>query len=330
MIQASVVIPAFNAGEYIETAVTSATSQELDGLEVIVVDDHSTDDTRDKVGRIAATDPRVSMLALPVNCGPSAARNAGIEAARGKWIALLDADDAFLPGRLANLIALGEAEGADLVADNLTLVDEGDGSVAPMMPPGFLTEPRAIDLCEFIARNVSSPGAPRTNFGFLKPLMRRDFLVEHGIRYDERVRFAEDFALYVECLRAGARWWLHPTPMYRYRVRQGSLTNVQTTDDLDLLRQRLRRLLADALAEGDGALATQIRRRLRVVDRCYYYRGFTDELKAMRPREALSYLFASRDSLSLIGLEGMHQLPIILHKAWRGGYRRSAADTAGR
>jgi hypothetical protein len=160
--------------------------------------------------------------------------------------------------------------------------------------------------------------------------MRRDFLVEHDIRYDERVRFAEDFALYVECLRAGARWWLHPTPMYRYRVRQGSLTNVQTTDDLDLLRQRLRRLLADALAEGDCALATQIRRRLKVVDRCYYYRGFTDELKAQRPRKALSYLFASRDSVSLIGLESMHQLATILHKAWTGGYRRSAADTAGR
>jgi glycosyltransferase involved in cell wall biosynthesis len=329
MIQASVVIPAFNAGKYIETAVTSATSQELDGLEVIVVDDRSTDDTRDRVARIAATDPRVSMLALPVNGGPSAARNAGIEATRGKWIALLDADDAFLPGRLATLIALGEAEGADLVADNLMLVDEGDGSVVPMMPPGFLAEPRAIDLCEFIARNISSSGAPRTNFGFLKPLMRRDFLVEHDIRYDERVRFAEDFALYVECLRAGACWWLHPTPMYRYRVRQGSLTNVQTTDDLDLLRQRLRRLLGDVLAEGDGALATQIRRRLRVVDRCYYYRGFTDELKAMRPREALSYLFASRDSPSLIGQEAMHQLPTILHKALRGGYRRSAADTAG-
>ena len=103
-----------------------------------------------------------------------------------------------------------------------------------------------------------------------------------------------------------------PAPMYRYLVRQGSLTNVQTTDDLDRLRQRLRRLLAEAVDERDGALATQIRRRLRVVDRCYYYRGFTDELKARRPREALAYLFASRDSVPLIGLEATRQLPIIL------------------
>ncbi len=323
MIRASVVIPAFNAAEYIEAAVASATTQELDGLEVIVVDDCSTDDTRDRVGRIAARDPRVSVVALPVNGGPSAARNTGIAAAHGTWIALLDADDTFLPGRLATLIELGETQGADLVADNLLLVDEDDGSEVPMMPPGFLAAPRAIDVVEFIARNVSSPGAPRTNFGFLKPLMRRSFLLEHGIRYDEHVRFAEDFALYVECLRAGARWWLHPTPMYRYRVRQGSLTNVQTTDDLDRLRRRLRRLLAEATAEGDNALATQIRRRLRVVDRCYYYRGFTDEVKARRPRAALSYLFASHDSVPLVGLESMRQLPVILRKAWSGGYHRS-------
>jgi glycosyltransferase involved in cell wall biosynthesis len=328
MIRASVVIPAFNAAEFIEAAVTSATRQELEGLEIIVVDDRSTDDTRERVGRIAAEDPRVSIVALPVNGGPSVARNAGIAAAHGKWIALLDADDTFLPGRLTTLIELAEAEGADLVADNLLLVDEDDGSVVPMMPPGFLAAPRAIDLVEFIARNVSSSGAPRTNFGFLKPLMRRDFLVEHGIHYDEGVRFAEDFALYVECLRAGARWWLHPTPMYGYRVRQGSLTNVQTTDDLDRLRQRLRRLLTEARTEGDDALATQIKRRLRVVDRCYYYRGFTDEIKARRPHAALSYLFASHDSIALVGLEGMRQLPIILRKAWSGGYHRprDAAD----
>jgi glycosyltransferase involved in cell wall biosynthesis len=329
MIQASVVIPAYNAGKYIERAVASATSQELAGLEVIVVDDHSTDDTVDRVRRMAAMDSRVSVITLPVNGGPSAARNAGVAAARGTWIALLDSDDDFLPGRLATLIALGTSVGADLVADNLLLVDEDDGSEMPMMPPGYLAAPSEIDLCGFIARNVSAPGAPRTNYGFLKPLIRREFLLEHGIRYDERVRFAEDFALYVECLRAGARWWLHPTPMYSYRVRQNSLTNVQTTGDLNRLRQRLRLLLQEVVAEGDQPLATQVRRRLQVVDRCYYYRGFTDELKAAHPRQALSYLFGGRDSVILIGRETMHQLPLILRKALHGGYRRPAADAPG-
>ena len=321
MIQASVIIPAFNAEQYIEATIASATQQEGCDLEVIVVDDRSTDSTAAIVARIASGDPRVSLLALPRNGGPSVARNAGIMAARGDWIALLDADDSFVPGRLATLIALGEQKGADMVADNLVLVDQADGSEAPMLPPGSPAAPCLIDLPEFVARNISSPEAPRTNYGFLKPLIRRDFLTRHGLRYDEDVRFAEDFALYVGCLRAGARWWLHPEPLYRYLIRPDSLTQIQTTSDLDRLRSRQRALLAKARADGDERFANLLRRHLRNVDRCYYYRGFTDEVKARRPRAALGYLFASADSTLLVAQEGARQLPLILRKAWRGEYR---------
>jgi glycosyltransferase involved in cell wall biosynthesis len=324
MVQVSIIIPAYNARDYIEGAISSATQQGGVSLEVIVVDDRSTDSTAEIVRRMAAQDPRVTLLALPQNGGPSVARNAGIAAARGDWIALLDADDMFEPGRLATLVALGEGQRADMVADNLWLVDQASGEAAPMMAPGFLPAPRAIDLPEFIARNISAPDAPRTNYGFLKPLMRRAFLTENRLRYDEQVRFAEDFALYVDCLRAGARWWLHPEPMYRYLVRPDSLTQVQTTGDLDRLRRRQRQLLDEARKDGDAEFAGLIRRHLRNVDRCYYYRGFTDELKAKRPGAALGYLFGGTDSLPLVAQEGARQLPVILRKALRGGYRMEA------
>ena len=327
MIQASVIVPAFNAAEYIEAAIASATQQQGCELEVIVVDDRSTDDTRDRVRRMSASDPRVMLLALSQNGGPSVARNAGIAAARGTWIALLDADDTFEPGRLATLIALAEEQKADLVADNLMLVDQASGSAMPMMEPGFLPAPRAIDLPEFIARNISSPDAPRTNYGFLKPMMRRGFLAQFGLRYDEKVRFAEDFALYVDCLRAGAHWWLHPEPMYRYLVRPDSLTQVQTTGDLDRLRRRQRQLLAEAKRTRDHRFAALLRRHLRNVDRCYYYRGFTDELKARRPGAALGYLFGGAYSLPLVVQESARQLPVVLRKALRGGYQQSATVT---
>jgi glycosyltransferase involved in cell wall biosynthesis len=324
MIQASVIIPAYNAGQYIRATILSAMQQERCDLEIIVVDDRSTDNTAAIVAELARDDPRVSLLALPRNGGPSVARNAGIMAARGDWIALLDADDSFVPGRLATLIALGEQKRADMVADNLLLVEQSDGSEAPMFPPESLAAPCLIDLPEFIARNISSPEAPRTNYGFLKPLMRRAFLTQHRLRYDETVRFAEDFALYVECLRAGAQWWLHPEPLYRYLIRADSLTQIQTTGDLDALRRRQRGLLKEARANEDDDLAALLRRHLRVIDRSYYYRGFTDELKARNPGAALGYLFASADSPLLIIQEGARQLPLILRKAWRGGYRAAA------
>jgi glycosyltransferase involved in cell wall biosynthesis len=324
MIQASVIVPAFNAAQYIEAAIGSATQQQRCELEVIVVDDCSTDDTRERVRRMAAQDPRITLLALPSNGGPSVARNAGIAAARGAWIALLDADDGFVPDRLATLIAFAEEQGADLIADNLLLVDQVSGLATPMMEPGFMPGPRPIDLPEFIARNISTPDAPRTNYGFLKPLMRRSFLAKHGIRYDEHVRFAEDFALYVDCLRAGAVWWLHPEPMYRYLIRPDSLTQVQSTGDLDRLRKRQRQLLVEAKRERDHRFAALLKRHLRNVDRCYYYRGFTDELKARRPVAALGYLFGGPDSVPLVMQETARQLPIVFGKALRGGYRQSA------
>jgi glycosyltransferase involved in cell wall biosynthesis len=326
MIDVSVIIPAYNAAKYIEAAIASATAQSLENIEIIVVDDRSTDDTRERAALMAASDPRISLLALPRNGGPSAARNAGISAARGTWIALLDADDSYEPQRLATLLNLAQGEHADLVADNLMLIEEVDGATAPMMAPGFLPEPRRIDLAEFIERNISKPDAPRANYGFLKPLMRRKFLIDHAIRYDEHVRFAEDFALYVDCLRAGAIWWLHPEPMYRYLVRGNSLTQIQTVGDLDRLRQRQRALLAEARRKGDGRFASLIARHLRGVDRCYYYRGFTDELKARRFGKAMGYFFSGPDSMGLIGLESARQLPLILRKAWRGGYRRRSGS----
>lgn len=322
MIDVSVVIPAYNAGQYIEAAIASATAQSLPNIEIIVVDDRSIDDTRERVALMASADPRISLLALPRNGGPSAARNAGITAARGEWIALLDADDLYAPERLATLLDLARAQNADMVADNLLLVEEADRSTTPMMPGGFLPEPRRIDLAEFIERNISKPDAPRTNFGFLKPIIRRAFLADHDIRYDEKVRFAEDFALYVDCLRSGANWWLHPDPMYLYLVRAQSLTQIQTVGDLDRLRRRQRALLADARSSGDGRFASLIERHLRGVDRCYYYRGFTDELKARHFRKAMGYFFSGPDSMGLIGLESARQLPTILRKALRGGYRR--------
>ncbi len=112
--------------------------------------------------------------------------------------------------------------------------------------------------------------------------------------------------------------------MYRYLVRPDSLTQVQTTGDLDRLRRRQRQLLAEAKRAQDHRFAELLRRHLRNVDRCYYYRGFTDELKARRPGAALGYLFGGADSVPLVMQESARQLPIVLRKAMRGGYQRSA------
>jgi glycosyltransferase involved in cell wall biosynthesis len=93
----SVVIPCFNASRYIATAIRSVLAQRWDELEIIVVDDGSTDGSADLV---AANFPEVRLI-RQANQGVATARNVGMAAARGAWIAFLDADDIWLPGKLA-------------------------------------------------------------------------------------------------------------------------------------------------------------------------------------------------------------------------------------
>jgi glycosyltransferase involved in cell wall biosynthesis len=322
----SVLVPAFNAAPFLAEALESARRQTLADIEILVIDDASTDGTAAVAARLATRDPRIRLVRQSANGGPSMARNRGLTEARGRWIALLDADDAYAPCRLASLVALAERSGADLCSDNLWLVPAG----RPMIPPPILSTERPLDFAEFIRRNVTDRAYPGLNFGFLKPIIRRAFLAEHAIRYDERVRFAEDFALYAECFRAGGQWWLSPASTYHYRVRADSLTQVQTVHDLAILRARQAGLLQEARQAGDRKLRRLVARHKRVVDRCYHYRAFTDALKARRFSGALRLFADSPQSAVAIIAQACRETPVIARKALRGGYRRPAGTKAAK
>lgn len=101
----SVVIPLYNKGKYIERALSSVLTQTYPPLEIIVVDDGSTDDGPDRV--LNFNDPKI-ILVRQENKGPGAARNAGLARARGKYIAFLDADDEWMPSFIEKGISILE------------------------------------------------------------------------------------------------------------------------------------------------------------------------------------------------------------------------------
>lgn len=101
----SVLIPCWNAAATIERALGSVLDERTIMLECVVIDDGSTDDTVQVVEAIARRDPRVVLLRVATNGGVSNARNVGLAAARGTWLAFLDADDRLLPGGVAALMA---------------------------------------------------------------------------------------------------------------------------------------------------------------------------------------------------------------------------------
>ncbi len=127
----SVVIPAFNRVGTIREAVKSVLSQSHADLELLVVDDGSSDGTMSALADM--TDPRLRLLANPRNMGPGAARNTGIRAARGDWVAFQDSDDEWLPDKLAKQLARIAQTGPGCVAAycGMLIDTPKDGSLGP-------------------------------------------------------------------------------------------------------------------------------------------------------------------------------------------------------
>ncbi len=220
----SVIIPAYNTEAYIGSAIASVLAQTLIDLEVVVVDDCSSDATATVVQSF--TDRRITLLQNQQNLGAGGARNRALAVAKGKWIAILDSDDWYAPNRLATLIDRAEAHHADLLSDDLYLIEDGCST-----PWGTLLQQSGAPISEvrqitpeyFVNSDIE--GRQGLRLGFSKPLLRREFLERHQIQYNPNIKIAEDFWLYMDCFRHNARFFFVPQPHYYYRSRPGSLIN---------------------------------------------------------------------------------------------------------
>jgi glycosyltransferase involved in cell wall biosynthesis len=206
----SVVIPAYNARSTIRSAISSALAQSERDLEVVVVDDGSTDGTAGCVE--AESDRRVSLI-RQANRGLPAARNAGIAVARGRYITLLDSDDMLLPTYLERCgAALRENPGAAFAYTDAYVVDDRTGRVrqrtamqrhAPAGPPPADRDGLLLALIE-------------VNFVFVAVTLEAGAISDVG-GFDESRRSAEDWDLWLRLLIAGYEgiWISPPQAVYR-------------------------------------------------------------------------------------------------------------------
>lgn len=237
----SVVIPTHNRPELLARALRCALSQSDAVLEVVVVDDGSTADT---AAMLAATDDtRVRVLRHDVSRGLSAARNAGIAAARGEWVAFLDDDDLWAPGKLAaQLAALRGQPGANWCCTGAVAVDDrlriiGPGQIPP--PPGDVT-------AEVLARSTIPSGG--------SSVVARAGAVREVGGFDEGLRSLEDWDLWVR-LALRSPLAVVAAPLVAYRVNPASMAHDRATmhASYEILasryapeRERLHVQLADA------------------------------------------------------------------------------------
>jgi succinoglycan biosynthesis protein ExoO len=210
----SVIIPARNAEASLEASVASAFAQTRGVLEVIVIEDDSTDKTLEVAEALGRRHERLRVLRNEQNLGPAASRNRGIDAASGDWIALLDADDEWLPQRLEKLSV--HFPGADAVADDLRMTSPNQRGVSLLRSRGLkLAAPVTLDFMDVASYQL----------GLLKPVIRKSFLDAHRLRFDPSLRIGEDFCLFIELLLAEARWVQLPDAYYSYTRADDSLTS---------------------------------------------------------------------------------------------------------
>lgn len=225
----SIIITTYNVENYIERTVQSALAQQDADIEVIIVDDCSTDKTWQIISSIK--DSRVKAIQQATNSGPSAARNTAIAAATGTWIAVLDGDDTYAPDRIVKCLKRAAVVNADIVVDNLTIRREADGATYKMFNDEYFAGFHVLTLADFIRGNTSFMGG--ISLGYLKPIFSASFLKEHALSYDPDIRIGEDYLLLAMALASGAVCAVEQSAGYYYTVRANSISHRLAPKDME-------------------------------------------------------------------------------------------------
>jgi len=276
----SVIMPAYNTAGYITEAIQSALHQTIQNIEVIVVDDASSDGTADVAERIG--DSRVKVIRQAQNGGAAVARNRAMEEAQGTWVAILDSDDWYAPNRLEVLLQVAQDEQADMVADDLYYIADRDSQpwTTHIKRSGDLvSEMMLVDPVIYVRKDV--PEQRGLHLGFSKPLMNREFLEKHQIRYEDEIRLGQDFFIYLRALACGARFIFYPKPYYyyRYRARPDSLVMNSQLSRLEQACQGIQYFLNQDFVRSNPELVEALKYKLGVCRRLRAYYRVVEPLK---------------------------------------------------
>jgi teichuronic acid biosynthesis glycosyltransferase TuaG len=199
----SVIMPVYNSEHTLEEALCSAMAQSWQDLEILVLDDGSTDGSRRIARELADLDDRIRLLPNEKNRGVEATRNRGLDLARGEWIAFLDADDAWLPDKLEKQMIRLDQTGGDLCYTGYSFIDRDSRAIRQPyeVPEGFTWR-------RFLAENV---------IGCSTALFKKPDTIRLRTGYGH-----EDYVFWLELLRTGYQAIGINEPLMRYRVMETS------------------------------------------------------------------------------------------------------------
>ena len=182
----SVVMPAYNAEQYINRAVSSVVNQSVEDWELLVIDDFSQDNTYQVVKQMAMEDSRIKLHRNESNMGVARTRNRALDMSRGAYVAFLDSDDMWYPQKLVNQIRAIKEKNADMVYTSYRLVTPSDGGTR-----AEYIVPERVDLSAMLAQNYIGCST---------------VLMSHKLAADYRFStecYHEDYALWLRMLQQG-------------------------------------------------------------------------------------------------------------------------------
>ena len=242
----SVVVPMYNAEKFIRPCVDSALNQTMKNVEVIIVDDRSTDNSLNLCRELYGNNDRVKIFQQPVNHGPGAARNSGIREASGEYIAFLDSDDEIMPEHLQQMFTAAKENDADVIHNNRIriMLPLDDGTI----PAEMLSYPENIIMGKWdIGERVTSiqplpdvskrfrlwtKGGLHCHVG--NKLFRRSLIVDNGLSYPEAklpggTMLSEDELFCLQCILTAKNYVRVPTSGYIFRFNESSSTKIAKT-----------------------------------------------------------------------------------------------------
>lgn len=270
----SIVIPVYNAADTLEKAVSSALSQIGNfSLEIIIIDDCSSDGSFDVAEKLSRSDGRIKILKMEKNSGAAAARNYGFSQACGEWVAVLDSDDWFEKGRIEKLLSAARDADVEIAADNIYSFDSG---VNQIVGKAFnhKGKNKIVDLDEFL-RNSNTTW--NYDYGILQPMFSTDFIRKHSIEYFSAARVGEDYYMLLCCFVAGAKMILLDEAFYTYVQPFGSISGKPQKEGRKHYNHEFQKITNDHFIEVlEGKISTRqmahLQRRGKEIDAliCFY------------------------------------------------------------
>lgn len=298
----SIIVPVYNAERYLETTVRSLLDQTYRDIEVILVDDGSTDGSAALCARLQREDARVRLITQE-NKGPSAARNAGLGLAEGDYVMFVDCDDAVHPGTLEKMVrrSMQEDAPAELVFASYALYHEGDDMDA--LPPRCLLGERQMTR-EDTAKLFGSAHTSLMAVAVWGKLYSRELLIRSGASFDEDVRYEEDCRFNLKVYRHVRSAASVDEILIYYRMRTDSISKAVNEQQFLWLVGGYEARRAFARELGMDALAAQMEDVFFIVVMTQLKRAADARMKAAQRLRVIRCILAQPQSREALAGKG--------------------------